>query len=231
MFCIVLVAAMMSLGEQHRFMFCIVLVVAMSSINAGDMLQGLNEHEIVCRKCGAHIADVSDVFEFESNPGKKFTNPDGETFEISTFKHANVQSMGPVQHLNSFYEGHQWQVSVCKQCGHQIGWEYKRKQVIQIQTVKNGAEGIVGYSVEWALRDLKGRCLSKRFGLMEIEWCFERDLRMIQENSKTILGTFQLEKSTNYKETFQILGNQNRKSVDFSLGEGDAFKYHSSFVL
>lgn len=55
-----------------------------------------------------------------------FANPDGDKFRIGCFSDAtNLKKYGPSTLEYTWFAGYSWQIEMCANCRHQLGWLYR----------------------------------------------------------------------------------------------------------
>ncbi|RVE46917.1 hypothetical protein evm_008478 [Chilo suppressalis] len=96
---------------------------------------------LLCRKCGADVADSYYLFNKQS-PGARLTekqnmfgkhnvtiqslvNPFGIKFEIITIEKAKCDNIGNPQGADSWFPGYAWRICACPHCGQQLGWTFE----------------------------------------------------------------------------------------------------------
>ncbi|CAK1600027.1 unnamed protein product [Parnassius mnemosyne] len=102
---------------------------------------------LLCRKCGADVADSHYIFTKQS-PGARKTekqnlfgrhnitvqtlvNPFGIKFDIITTEKAKCQNIGPNQGADSWFPGYTWRICTCPHCGHHLGWTFESNSSIE----------------------------------------------------------------------------------------------------
>ncbi|CAH0722788.1 unnamed protein product, partial [Brenthis ino] len=96
---------------------------------------------LLCRKCGADVADSYYIFS-KNSPGARKTekqnlfgrqnitvqtliNPFGVKFEIVTTEKAKCENVGPSQGADSWFPGYTWRICTCPHCGQHLGWTFQ----------------------------------------------------------------------------------------------------------
>ncbi|KAM3966875.1 protein cereblon [Aphomia sociella] len=96
---------------------------------------------LLCRKCGADVADSYYLFSNVS-PGARKTekqdlfgkqnitvqtlvNPFGVKFEVVTAEKARCNNIGPRQGADSWFPGYTWRMCACPHCGQHLGWTFE----------------------------------------------------------------------------------------------------------
>ncbi|XP_013193047.2 protein cereblon isoform X2 [Amyelois transitella] len=96
---------------------------------------------LLCRKCGADVADSHYLFSIPSSGAHKtekqnlfgrqnvtvqtLVNPFGIKFEIVTAQKARCENIGPHQAADSWFPGYVWQICTCPHCGQHLGWTFE----------------------------------------------------------------------------------------------------------
>ncbi|KAG6453301.1 hypothetical protein O3G_MSEX008099 [Manduca sexta] len=114
------------------------LYSAAESSNRGEK----NGQELLlCRKCGADVADSFYIFS-KPSPGARKTekqnlfgkqnvtvqtliNPFGVKFEVVTMEKARCDNIGPQQGADSWFPGFTWRICACPHCGQHLGWTFE----------------------------------------------------------------------------------------------------------
>ncbi|XP_014360482.1 protein cereblon isoform X1 [Papilio machaon] len=113
-----------------------------TSIDNYNKVERHGEELLLCRKCGADVADSHYIFT-KISPGSRNTekqnlfgkhnitvqtlvNPFGVKFEIITMEKARCQNIGPNQGADSWFPGYTWRICTCPHCGHHLGWTFER---------------------------------------------------------------------------------------------------------
>ncbi|XP_072027425.1 protein cereblon-like [Amphiura filiformis] len=87
---------------------------------------------LVCKGCGQHIANKSDVFCMSlDGPMANYVNPGGYVHETLTLYRAqNLNLIGRPSTENSWFPGYAWTILQCRHCTSHMGWKFtatKRK--------------------------------------------------------------------------------------------------------
>eukprot|EP00931_Biecheleriopsis_adriatica_P044524 TRINITY_DN25471_c0_g1_i1.p1 TRINITY_DN25471_c0_g1~~TRINITY_DN25471_c0_g1_i1.p1 ORF type:complete len:211 (-),score=43.97 TRINITY_DN25471_c0_g1_i1:189-821(-) len=78
---------------------------------------------LLCRKCGAVVA----ALRFCVGSSRHF-NPAGYLFHIGQFcRAAGAVAVGKAESADSWFEGWDWRIGVCRGCGHHLGWRYEQQ--------------------------------------------------------------------------------------------------------
>ncbi|KAJ8733898.1 hypothetical protein PYW07_014449 [Mythimna separata] len=97
---------------------------------------------LLCRKCGADVADSYYLFS-KPSPGayktekqnifgqqnvtvQTLVNPFGINFEVVTAEKARCDNIGPNQGADSWFPGYSWRICACKHCGQHLGWTFEK---------------------------------------------------------------------------------------------------------
>ncbi|XP_039765613.1 protein cereblon-like [Pararge aegeria] len=104
-------------------------------------IQKKGQELILCRKCGADVADSYYLFSKESPGAHKIeyqnlfgrknvtvqtlVNPFGVPFKIVTAEKARCARMGKSQGADSWFPGYMWRVCICPQCAVHLGWTFE----------------------------------------------------------------------------------------------------------
>ncbi|XP_004924619.1 protein cereblon isoform X2 [Bombyx mori] len=103
--------------------------------------KNLGQELILCRKCGADVADSHYLFSKQS-PGaltidkqnlfghqnatvQTLVNPFGVKFDIVTLEKAKCENVGPPQGADSWFPGYTWRICACPHCGQHLGWTFE----------------------------------------------------------------------------------------------------------
>ncbi|XP_045761483.1 protein cereblon-like [Maniola jurtina] len=103
---------------------------------------GKNGQELLlCRKCGADVADSYYLFSKESPGAQKIekqnlfgrqnvtvqtlVNPFGIKFEIVTAEKARCENIGTSQGADSWFPGYMWRICTCPHCTQHLGWTFE----------------------------------------------------------------------------------------------------------
>ncbi|XP_059049334.1 protein cereblon-like [Achroia grisella] len=127
------------------YIFHILLLYLYASVNytfAEEYSKAENNKQevLLCRKCGADVADSYYLFS-KLSPGSRKTekqnlfgkqnvtvqtlvNPFGVKFEIVTTEKARCDNIGPRQGADSWYPGYTWRICTCPHCGQHLGWTF-----------------------------------------------------------------------------------------------------------
>jgi len=91
--------------------------------------------------CGRSVADSSHLFSFETPQANSkynitthhrtvalqtFTNPQGNIFELLTFRYADVLGASPDYSEESWWPSYSWKVAVCPTCHSHLGWIFSK---------------------------------------------------------------------------------------------------------
>lgn len=107
---------------------------------------------LLCRKCGADVADSNYLINKHSPGAQKIgkqnlfgkqnitiqtlINPFGVKFDIVTAEKARCKNIGPRQGADSWFPGYTWNICTCPQCGQHLGWYWKVLGAKQLTTIK-----------------------------------------------------------------------------------------------
>ncbi|CAB3237526.1 unnamed protein product [Arctia plantaginis] len=97
---------------------------------------------LLCRKCGADVADSYYLFS-KPSPGAHKTdkqnlfgrqnvtvqtlvNPFGIKFDVVTAEKARCDNIGPNQGADSWFPGYSWRICACPHCGQHLGWTFEK---------------------------------------------------------------------------------------------------------
>ncbi|CAH0600404.1 unnamed protein product [Chrysodeixis includens] len=99
---------------------------------------------LLCRKCGADVADSHYLFSKSSSGAQKtekqnlfgqqnvtvqtLVNPFGIKFDVVTAEKARCENIGPQQGADSWFPGYSWRICACPHCGQHLGWTFQRTQ-------------------------------------------------------------------------------------------------------
>ncbi|KAJ0181313.1 hypothetical protein K1T71_003398 [Dendrolimus kikuchii] len=100
------------------------------------------EELLLCRKCGADVADSFYLFSKQSPGAQKIekqnifgrhnvtvqtlVNPFGVKFEVVTAEKARCDNIGPNQGADSWFPGYTWRICACPYCGQHLGWTFEK---------------------------------------------------------------------------------------------------------
>ncbi|XP_072935750.1 protein cereblon-like [Epargyreus clarus] len=129
------------------YIFCLLLFLlspsSLQSFSDKDWTSKSNGQELLlCRKCGADVADSHYIFN-KYSPGAQKTekrnlfgrqnvtvqtliNPFGVKFEIVTTEKARCNNVGSNQGADSWFPGHTWRICTCPNCGQHLGWTFEK---------------------------------------------------------------------------------------------------------
>ncbi|XP_052753731.1 protein cereblon-like isoform X2 [Galleria mellonella] len=108
---------------------------------------------LLCRKCGADVADSYYLFS-KLSPGSRkiekqnlfgkqnvtiqtLVNPFGVKFEIITTEKARCDNIGPRQGADSWFPGYAWRICACPHCGQHLGWTFDSSKSPDTSTEKS----------------------------------------------------------------------------------------------
>lgn len=112
-------------------------------VSGKDTLHHANKNEfILCRKCGADIADSAYIIN-KISPGAKrninqslfsnknvtvqtLVNPLGIKFDIVTVEKVNCYNVQNVHDAESWFPGYIWRICRCPYCSEHLGWTFER---------------------------------------------------------------------------------------------------------
>ncbi|XP_046976334.1 protein cereblon-like isoform X1 [Vanessa cardui] len=96
---------------------------------------------LLCRKCGADVADSNYLISKHSPGAQKIEkqnlfgkqnitvqtliNPFGVKFDIVTAEKARCKNIGPRQGADSWFPGYTWNICTCPHCGQHLGWSFE----------------------------------------------------------------------------------------------------------
>ena len=84
------------------------------------------EKYILCRQCENKITLPNNRIEIQGDFEHTFLNPGGQIFRIGCFEAADgCIAVGPPTAEWTWFEGFDWQVSICNQCHVHLGWFYR----------------------------------------------------------------------------------------------------------
>mmetsp|Transcript_10335 Transcript_10335/g.22395 ORF Transcript_10335/g.22395 Transcript_10335/m.22395 type:complete len:397 (-) Transcript_10335:1744-2934(-) len=111
-----------------------------------DRTQSLDKGEIVCRTCGARIANLDDEINPQVVGGgadapstrsgdmpklQRFKNPNKIPFDVFTVSKAESRPVGEFESGATFFDNYEWQIVKCPVCGSHIGWKYRRQRSLE----------------------------------------------------------------------------------------------------
>ncbi|PZC87217.1 protein cereblon [Helicoverpa armigera] len=108
---------------------------------------------LLCRKCGADVADSYYLFS-KPSPGARKTekqnlfgqqnvtvqtlvNPFGIKFEVVTAEKARCDNIGPNQGADSWFPGYSWRICACPHCGQHLGWTFEKTDAADKHSSEN----------------------------------------------------------------------------------------------
>lgn len=81
--------------------------------------------KLYCRLCRTLVTDASQRFSFQGRPLHCRTNPAGITYYFACFHNVpGCAVYGPPTREHSWFNGYQWQIASCSQCGEHLGWAF-----------------------------------------------------------------------------------------------------------
>ncbi|MBU2513072.1 hypothetical protein KJ966_17160 [bacterium] len=84
------------------------------------------EKYILCKQCENKITLPENKFEVGGEFEHTFLNPGGQVFRIGCFKSAEgCIALGVPTAEWTWFEGFEWQPSLCNQCNTHLGWFYR----------------------------------------------------------------------------------------------------------
>ncbi len=81
---------------------------------------------ICCRNCHARITQAKYAVEVEGQHQHTVTNPNGITFKISLYRHAECHAQTEAMSDYSWFVGYEWRIVTCPDCQQHIGWSYQK---------------------------------------------------------------------------------------------------------
>nr|XP_053601452.1 protein cereblon-like isoform X2 [Plodia interpunctella] len=129
------------------FILVALLLFSCVSFNLNAFAEDYSKREnngqelLLCRKCGADVADSYYLFS-KPSPGAHKTekqnlfgrqnvtvqtlvNPFGIKFEVVTAEKARCENIGPHQGADSWFPGYVWRICTCPHCGQHLGWTFE----------------------------------------------------------------------------------------------------------
>lgn len=78
---------------------------------------------LLCRACGARVAELPARLEVDGRHRHTFFNPAGLVFVVLCFRRAaGCVGLGPRSLEFTWFAGHRWQIGLCRACGEHLGW-------------------------------------------------------------------------------------------------------------
>jgi hypothetical protein len=93
--------------------------------HAEPLSRAVHPDDWLCALCHNNIAADSARFFYNGTSEFEFTNPAGGRFHVITFSSAGgcrISGNPTLEH--TWFNGHQWTLAHCNQCGIQLGWQY-----------------------------------------------------------------------------------------------------------
>lgn len=91
-----------------------------------DQTEDKEEHYILCGQCENKITLPNQKVEIAGEFEHTFLNPGGHLFRIGCFQSADgCLSIGVPTTEWTWFEGFDWQVSICNQCNAHLGWLFR----------------------------------------------------------------------------------------------------------
>ena len=91
-----------------------------SQLDTGD------SRALLCRTCGQPVARHRDRIEVNGKHVHALFNPMGILFEVGCFARApGCRFEGEFSLEFTWFRGHAWRFAFCRQCGTQLGWDYR----------------------------------------------------------------------------------------------------------
>lgn len=85
-----------------------------------------DDRAIVCLACGHEITRAEAAFSVAGSHTHTFMNPGGHVFEIACYREApGAAVLGKPSSEWSWFPGSTWQVCLCGECGHHLGWKFR----------------------------------------------------------------------------------------------------------
>lgn len=85
--------------------------------------QSADDKSIICKICKAAITRQEDRVSIQGQHCHTCTNPTDITYTIGCFRAApGCRQIGPASFEHTWFQGYQWQNSVCAGCGEHLGW-------------------------------------------------------------------------------------------------------------
>ena len=85
--------------------------------------QSADDKSIICKICKAAITRQEDRVSIQGQHCHTCTNPTDITYTIGCFRAApGCRQIGPASFEHTWFQGYQWQSSVCAGCGEHLGW-------------------------------------------------------------------------------------------------------------
>ncbi|XP_023955042.1 uncharacterized protein LOC112058432 [Bicyclus anynana] len=128
-----------------NFLFTLLLYASSFSFigaeNNYSEIEKNGQELLLCRKCGADVADSYYLFSKESPGAHKIekqnlfgrqnvtvqtlVNPFGIQFDIVTAEKARCESIGASQGADSWFPGYTWRICTCPHCAQHLGWTFE----------------------------------------------------------------------------------------------------------
>lgn len=85
--------------------------------------QSADDKSIICKICKAVITRQEDRVSIQGQHCHTCTNPADIIYTIGCFQAAlGCCQIGPTSFEHTWFQGYQWQMSVCASCGEHLGW-------------------------------------------------------------------------------------------------------------
>jgi len=85
--------------------------------------QSADDKLIICKICKAVITRQEDRVSIQGQHCHTCTNPADIIYTIGCFQAAlGCCQIGPTSFEHTWFQGYQWQMSVCASCGEHLGW-------------------------------------------------------------------------------------------------------------
>jgi len=85
----------------------------------------LKPDDWLCLACHKKITEDKERFPYDGETEFHFTNPEGYTFDIITFRTAEgCREEGIPTSAFTWFKDHAWTYTFCSRCGLQLGWKY-----------------------------------------------------------------------------------------------------------
>ncbi len=85
------------------------------------------ERGLYCYNCGNLVTSERQRIEVNGRHIHQFVNPYRVTYKIGCFKRApGCVPEGPFETVWTWFPGYSWQIQLCSQCKHHLGWKYLR---------------------------------------------------------------------------------------------------------
>ena len=84
------------------------------------------DKDLVCHICHHVITEDTERINIQGKNSHYRTNPAGFSYGFDCFQAApGCTVVGTPSTEHTWFDGYRWQISVCQQCGEQLGWRFE----------------------------------------------------------------------------------------------------------